>query len=699
MALDLYSPCPCGSGKKFKWCCQPIHVEIDKAFRQDAEGQHEAALRVMDEVTSLHPTNPEAWGRKAQLLYQNNKVDEAEAALQKAFEANPSYPFGHLLRGLFRQEEGEINGALLLFRKAAEVYDPEAKDTLAQVYSLIAEAELKLNRPLAAHAALKISARLRPSEEVQQGLEAIYGEKSRLPAVARHEYTFLSAPKTAAGDRGELDRALAEAATGKLGDAAKAFDRLTSARPDDAAAWYNLGLARAWLGDNAKAVEAFDRYVSLEPDEGRAAKAWALAEVLRFGQGMEDQSDIVEHSVAFEIQDPQRLFDMLQEWQRERRLAGVQVREEEGMISGVVLDQRTGLVTAGAGPSQPAKIGAYLLILGNLLMLRSSNSESLDRARRSLQESAGPSLSPGRPHRGPSSFGEVLADALVIPVGVTDQAEAERQVRDHVQRYFEDTWIHRPLRSLSGTAPIDAAGQPTLRKKLLGVVQFLQDCAAGPAQAYDFDRLRRKLGILGGEAPASPAAAAETAPAINAMGAAELSALQPDALAPEQLDEAWRTAQKLDAHELAGRFARAIIARPPAPGQADRYPSFNYLIQRALLDKNTDAALDLVNAGEKADCEQNEGRRRNDYELRRAQVLSKRGEADSARDVFERLIERDPGELKYRGSAAESMLSLKQGASALQFAEQGLAKAREKNDRDSEQYFLELVSAARKQVG
>ena len=111
MALDLYSPCPCGSGKKFKWCCQPIHVEIDKAFRQDAEGQHEAALRVMDEVTSLHPTNPEAWGRKAQLLYQNNKVDEAEAALQKAFEANPSYPFGHLLRGLFRQEEGEINGA------------------------------------------------------------------------------------------------------------------------------------------------------------------------------------------------------------------------------------------------------------------------------------------------------------------------------------------------------------------------------------------------------------------------------------------------------------------------------------------------------------------------------------------------------------------------------------------------------------
>ena len=41
----------------------------------------------------------------------------------------------------------------------------------------------------------------------------------------------------------------------------------------------------------------------------------------------------------------------------------------------------------------------------------------------------------------------------------------------------------------------------------------------------------------------------------------------------------------------------------------------------------------------------------------------------------------------------------KQGAKALHFAEAGLAKAREKNDRDSEQYFLELVQAAKKMTG
>src|SRR5438128_7112675 len=114
MALDLYSPCPCGSGKKFKWCCQPLHVQIEKAFRLDADGQHEAALRTMDELVNAHPANPEAWGRKAQLLLQNGRLDDAENALQKAMEINPQYPFGYLLRGMFRQQEREWAGALLL---------------------------------------------------------------------------------------------------------------------------------------------------------------------------------------------------------------------------------------------------------------------------------------------------------------------------------------------------------------------------------------------------------------------------------------------------------------------------------------------------------------------------------------------------------------------------------------------------------
>src|SRR5262245_26526024 len=162
MPLDLYSPCPCGSGKKFKWCCQPIHVQVSKAFEQDANGQHDAALRTMEDVAAEHPGNPEVWGRKAQLVYQMGKADDAEAALQKAFEINPQYAFGYYLKGKFRQHEGEIAGALILFRRAAELYDPEARGLLMQLYALIADCELQLNRPVAARAALEIARRCAP---------------------------------------------------------------------------------------------------------------------------------------------------------------------------------------------------------------------------------------------------------------------------------------------------------------------------------------------------------------------------------------------------------------------------------------------------------------------------------------------------------------------------------------------------------
>src|ERR1700684_1288073 len=131
MALDPYSSCPCGSGKKFKWCCEPIYAEIRHAFDQEANGQQEAALRIMDGLTRQHPGNPEVWGKRAELLYHHGKVEEAEQSLEKAFAINPNYPFGLLLRGIVRFQEGEIPGALILGRKAADAYDPEAHDYLA----------------------------------------------------------------------------------------------------------------------------------------------------------------------------------------------------------------------------------------------------------------------------------------------------------------------------------------------------------------------------------------------------------------------------------------------------------------------------------------------------------------------------------------------------------------------------------------
>ena len=114
---------------------------------------------------AAHPGNPEAWGQKAACCGCTNKADEAEEALQKAFELNPNYPFGLLMRGPVSLRRGRVAGALLLARRAAEAYAPEALDFLFEVYSIIFEAEMKMNRPVAARAALRIAMRCQPAHE------------------------------------------------------------------------------------------------------------------------------------------------------------------------------------------------------------------------------------------------------------------------------------------------------------------------------------------------------------------------------------------------------------------------------------------------------------------------------------------------------------------------------------------------------
>ena len=693
MALDLYAPCPCGSGKKFKWCCQPIHVQITRAFQQDAEGQHDVALRTMDEIAAEHGGNPEVWGRKAQLLYQMDKVDEAENALQKAFDLNPNYPFGHLLRGNFRHAEGELAGALLQFRKAASLYHPEAKSILAQIHALIAECELKLNRPVAARAALEIAQRLEPTnEDYRKGLEQVFGDKGRFPLSARREYTFQSPPATTPAERRAIrDKALASAGTGKLADIANAFARLLKDNDQDAAAWYNLGLCRAWMGDNPGAIEALDRYVQQENDASKAADAWALAEVLRCGQGMEDHADYVEHSATLSLRDPQAFVQVLGELERDRQLVGVQVRQEEGVLTGLILEKVTALTPEMAAKTTP-RLGAYLLLAGNVGRLWNVNRENWEKAVNDLRQRAAGTMTEPQFHQGPAHFSEVLSEGLGFPLGATDETEAKERMTQVCARYLEETWIHRPLLSLNRIPPIDAAGHGTLKKKLAGAIQFLEECKELSAIPYDFSRLRNKLGFGELPAPASDAGAIE----FNVLSAAELAALQAESLTDDQAEQAYQAALKLDARELAGHFAQVLIKRPPRPERPDRFPWYVQLVQQAMAEGNTEAALDFTNEGEKADCEHNEGRRRNDYELRRAQIHARRGDIDQAQETFERLIARVPAEMRYRSSAAEAMLSARQGPRALRFAQEGLEQARKQNDRDSENHFKELLEAAQK---
>ncbi len=702
MPPNPYDTCPCGSGKKFKWCCQPYFERIEQALELHHNGQHESALRTMDGLAAEHPNYPPVWGYYAQLLYMEGQVEKAEEVLEKAFALQPNFPMGLLLKGVFRQSEGEIIGALLLFRKAADAYDPQAHSQLAQVYEMIARNEIVLNRVVAARAALERAAHMNPADqELREQFQALFGDDSRLPNCARKKYAFRPTVKP-------VDSA---AATGKFSDAKAAFEKLTAEVPDDPAGWFNLGLVRAWLGEQPTALAALNKSVELEWDDAKAEEAQALAEVLKCGQGMEGDSDYTEYRAYMPVRDPEALFGLIRAWDQERKMVAPQADQETGTFSCMLVEEMPSLLDTG---TVMGRVLANVTIVGGLMRLWGTNPDGVKKMVAEVRDRV--NLAVGEPVEGtgPAQFGEICQAALAYPIRTSDIAEAEAKLRSNAEHYFESVWIHAPLKALSGTPPLDAGGSKLLRKRLIGVIRFLQDNLDGaaprkqvggqvvPIQVYDFNRLRHKLNVelqAPGEAPtiAVPADAKPAAPRdFGKMNAADLAALPVADLTAGELEDAMRAALKLDARDLAVAFAFAGTARPADPAKPDRYPFYAVLITGAVSEGNTDAALKHARDGAAFDAAHNAGKRANDYAVRKAQLFAKTGDAESAAKEFDDLLARNPDEGKFYVSAVETMLSARQGAKASAFAERGLETARRTGNRDLEGACRELSEAAKR---
>jgi hypothetical protein len=451
---------------------------------------------------------------------------------------------------------------------------------------------------------------------------------------------------------------------------------------------------------NGPAIEALHHAIDREEDEAKNEESGALIEVLRCGEGMEDLADHLEHRVFFQIQSTQPLVDLLGQWQRAGRLSGAESNQENGTFSAIVLEE-TQQFGAGIGTSV-ARIAGYLFIVQNVIRLWHSNKDVVAKLGDEIVTRVGQAVTPPTHEKGRANFTDVTLEAMAYPTKELPIEEMSERMEQRARDWFEETWLQRPLKALSGVSPLDAAGHATIRKRLPGVLRFVEECftstlprraiegdKSAPLFEYDFNRLRRKLGLSAVAMPQAESSASK----IDALSTAELAALDANALADSDLEMAFRTALRMDASELAGKFARILTDRPVT---ADRYAAFNHLIQLAQAENDTAAVLALLDRAESADAEANGGKRRNDYAIRRGQALAKRGEADKSHEVFQALLAREPNELKYYGPAVEAMLGQKQAQRALQFAEQGLAKARSQNNRDSEQYLMELAAAARK---
>ncbi|MFQ5700146.1 MAG: SEC-C metal-binding domain-containing protein [Myxococcota bacterium] len=112
-------PCPCGSGKKYKRCCLPVHQAEQAAARtapqpetrprppwepNEADSEFEELVRLSNRV-------PE--------LIEQGHLDEAEQASRELLRRFPEVSDGIERLGHVHEARGDIENAVAHYRKAA----------------------------------------------------------------------------------------------------------------------------------------------------------------------------------------------------------------------------------------------------------------------------------------------------------------------------------------------------------------------------------------------------------------------------------------------------------------------------------------------------------------------------------------------------------------------------------------------------
>ncbi|MBK9388030.1 MAG: SEC-C domain-containing protein [Planctomycetes bacterium] len=129
--MDPYLPCPCGSGKKFKFCCREKVREQERVERAEREAAQSSLALSDDELDRLEDEE-----ERGLALLDAGSVDEAAACFEALLAAHPELPGPHVHLAEARLGEGRLAEVEPLLQKHLRIVggeDPLALGMLVRV--------------------------------------------------------------------------------------------------------------------------------------------------------------------------------------------------------------------------------------------------------------------------------------------------------------------------------------------------------------------------------------------------------------------------------------------------------------------------------------------------------------------------------------------------------------------------------------
>lgn len=595
MSVDPYALCPCGSGKKLKFCCSDLVHEIEKIHKMIEGDQPRAALRHVEHTLKKKPNRPSLLDLKATLELTLHQFEAAEQTIATLLEKDPKNPAAHAQQAILQCAQGDARGAVNPLQTALQLIDDSMPRRVLEAIGAVGHALLLEGNVLAARAHLWLYQGVAGDED-NRALELLVrlNQAAGLPLLLREQH-YLHEPPAGHPCEDDHNRAQLFAARGQWRRAAQLFDKLCEGYSELATLHYNRALVYSWLGDLERCAAGLHEYACRDVPLDEAVEAEALAQLID-PELKEASVDVVR--ITYPITDEEEVTARLT---RNPGFAPYDVTAEEfeseegppPRAAYLLLDRPAVARGEGITREQVPRIVGFISQYGRqtdraerLELVLDRNEEFDDN--RALLETALRDV-----------IGEAESEVAEGPSGAPEQTlswrwhfpddtppKRRRQLlREETRAALLERWPERPRVALEGKTPKEAAGQPGMKVRTLASVLLLEQGTRNQRSPEVFAELRAQLG-LPAAGPIDPSGVELDVLPLGRVPRVDLSGASDDELA-----QLYQRAALAGAAGAVTHVGRELVRRPSLTGRMDVDEVYRRLIT---LEEDSAKAVQIV---------------------------------------------------------------------------------------------------------
>ncbi len=504
MAIDPYSPCPCGSGKKLKFCCPDIAGDIEKIHRMVAGDQPQAAIKHLEALLANQPDRASLLDLRANLELSMHEFDAARKTIEHYLAKHPRNPAALGQKAILLAATENGSAAIGPLQDALELLDDDMPSHVFEAIGAVGHALLLEGELIAGRGHLLLYAGIAPKgDNMAIKLLLRMNLQSGLPLLIRELAHHQDCPDDAPW-KSEFLHATRAIGRGQWRIAEEILSSLRDKAGAEPAIVYNLALVRGWLGDLARFVEGLHEYARIETIEDRAVEAEALAQLI--DPKLEDPK-LETVRITYAIGDEDALTERFAE---EKRVEDYPLDPEQfdevspqPRSSHILLDKPTPKANPELHRDEIPRVLGFLSLHGKRtdraaqLELTTDRAEDFEDVKLLLAEVAGGLL------------GDVLEEEVVAEKSLSEESlswrwrlppgtppdQRNRLVAEERCRAILERWTEAPRAALGNKSPREAVGVAELRLALLASVMILEQVVEDPRELPLFAELRERLGL------------------------------------------------------------------------------------------------------------------------------------------------------------------------------------------------------------